>query len=192
MTEPTNTTAPALEIAQIGQDDATYGMALNRVMDAAEYDSVSGYYDSDDSEMEHWRFWEWVANGLARYHVTGDTTHVNRLVRGARHTGRFTNLQRVIKPLVAHAYDKDANLYGGAGVKQDAAKSKRLRTIIDGVQVWEQKFVEFLEKEDKHSKRNEKKDWSLDSAVVRLVNRANKECYSKTQLLAAVDKALSA
>lgn len=187
MNDTTVTNLPA----QIAQSD-NYGMVLNRVMDAAEYDSVSSYYDSDDSEMEHWRFWEWVANGLGRYHTTGDTTHVNRLVRGALHTGRFTRLQRVIKDLVAHPFNKEDRTYGGDGVKQDAKKSQRLRTVIDGVTVWESKFVEYLEKEDAHSKRNESKDWSMDDAIVRLVKRANKECYTPDQIRKSVDKALSA
>jgi hypothetical protein len=140
---------------------------------ASQYTNRTKYYKTK-GEQEVKQFWDWVANGYARYLETGDISHLNNMVAGALAVQRYRAFTRVTKALSCHKFDKDTKQFTGK-IDKDKKESLCKADIDAGCEVWEVKLAEYIGKEDDHQNDTPKKDWSAEAAIVQLITKAGKE-----------------
>ncbi len=147
-----------------------------------------GDYYAKDAAQEVTEFYDYAANGIARYLASGDVSHVNKVVQGALVVGRYRSFIRVAKSIVAHNFDKAGKKLIG---KIDQKKLTKLITADadSGLENWELTLKKNIESETKFSKIKPAKAWNEDAAILQLIK---KEVENKKDLTQLVDKVAAA
>jgi len=132
------------------------------------YNAWSKFYASEAGLKQALDYETWIYNGIIRYIDSGDPTHLNRLVVGARNMGKVRLTTKLMKDLSAHPYNSKTRQFDG---KMAAGKMRNLKKLgEDGVAL---KMAKVLDNEQ-DEEQSAGKEWDMDSLIKTVVNQLSK------------------
>jgi len=147
---------------------------------------TSAYIKHGHKERE--KFENYCFNAVLRTFETNDVSHVNNALKASESVGRKRTAMRVLPGLVAFPFDRSAQIFHGK--RQAGTYNKLAGTNEDtGMSKIEELCIQYFQQENVFSKQTPASDWSLETAMLNLVKKANKKEMTIKDLDAAFEKA---
>ena len=154
-------------------------MLYVKLMNEKAYEQASMHYTGAAGLDELETYWSWVYTSFDKYVISGDATHLNRVVDGSRNVQRFRPTMRVIGRLAAHEFHEAGKMFVGKAIEGKFDKLKAMIGVIEvdehgaetdaDVMFWTVRFNELLNTEEEAANKTpefDPKKW--EAAFIRM------------------------